>query len=72
LNHIVYGNGCYVAVAEFWDSGYIYSSADGFHWTLRYTDNDAWGLHMAYNNGYFLGIGGVETAFSANGTNWTI
>ena len=72
LDHIAYGNGCYVVTAEAGDAGAIYSSADGMHWTLRYSDNNGWGLTMIYSGGHFVGVGGVETAISSDGTNWTV
>jgi len=71
LKHIVYGNGCFVAVGERGDEGDIYSSNDGVHWSLRYTDQNSWGLSLAYSGGRFVGVGGWETVISADGTNWT-
>lgn len=71
LKHVVYGNGCYVAVGEYGDSGGVYSSANGFNWTLRYSDPNAWGMTLAYSVGHFVGVGGWETIASTNGTNWT-
>lgn len=72
LQNVVYGNGCYVAVGEYSDFGAIYSSADGFNWTLRYSDPGAWGLKMAFCGGRFAGVSswGI-TVVSTNGTNWT-
>lgn len=70
LKHIVYGNGCFVAVGERGDEGDIYSSNDGVHWILRYTDQNSWGLTLAYSGGRFIGVGGWETATSTDGTNW--
>jgi hypothetical protein len=72
LKHIVYGNGCYVAVGDQGDAGVVYSSANGTDWTLRYTDLNSWGLSLAYSDGQFVGAGGWETAVSADGTNWTV
>lgn len=72
MHHVVYGNGVFVAVGEKGDGGGIYSSADGLNWTLRYSDNNAWGLTMAYSGGRFVGAGGWEYAFSTDGTNWTV
>jgi hypothetical protein len=72
MKYVVYGNGCYVAVGEQGDGGVIYSSADGFIWTLRYSDNNGWGFTPAYSGGRFVCIGGWETAISADGTNWTV
>jgi hypothetical protein len=72
LKHIAYGNGRYVAVGERGDEGDIYSSEDGVHWVLRYTDQNSWGLTLTYANGSFFGIGGLETALSADGTNWNV
>ena len=72
LKHIVYANGHYVAVGQRGDEGDIYSSEDGVHWTLRYTDQNSWGLTIAYSSGRFVGVGGWETAISADSTNWTV
>ena len=72
LNHIVYGNGRYVAAGEQGDAGGIFSSEDGSTWILRYSDNNAWGLTLTYSGGRFVGVGGWETAISTNGTNWTV
>ena len=72
LKHIVYANGHYVAVGQRGDEGDIYSSEDGIHWTLRYTDQNSWGLTIAYSSGRFVGVGGWETAISADSTNWTV
>lgn len=72
LHHVVYGNGLYVAVAEFGDGGEIYSSADGLNWTLRFSDNNSWGLTLNYSSGCFAGVGGFGIVdVSTNGTNWT-
>ncbi len=72
LHHVVYGNGCYVAVAEYADGGEIYSSEDGLNWTLRFADNNSWGLTLNYSGGHFSGVGGFGIAdVSADGTNWT-
>ncbi len=72
LHHVVYGNGCYVAVGEYGEGCGIYTSSDGLNWTLRYSDLNGWGLTLAYPNGRFVGVGGFETAVSTNGTNWTV
>jgi hypothetical protein len=72
LHHVVYGNGCYMAVAEYADGGEIYSSEDGLNWTLRFSDNNSWGLTLNYSRGHFSGVGGFGIAdVSADGTNWT-
>jgi hypothetical protein len=72
LHHVVYGNGHYVAVAEYGDGGEIYSSEDGLNWTLRFSDNNSWGLTLNYSGGCFAGVGGFGIAdVSTNGTNWT-
>src|SRR5882757_8024331 len=60
LNHIVYGNGRYVAVGERGDAGGIFSSEDGLTWILRYSDINAWGLTLRYSGGRFVGVGGWE------------
>ena len=71
LRHIVYGNGLYVATGEFLDGGDIYSSEDGFNWTLRFSDLNSWGLSLNYSGGHFCGVGGWGTVeVSADGTNW--
>jgi hypothetical protein len=41
LKHIVYSDGLYVATGELGDGGEIYSSEEGFHWTLRFDDGGA-------------------------------
>jgi hypothetical protein len=72
LHHVVFGNGVYVAVGESGDGGEIYSSTDGFNWTLRFSDNNSWGLSLNYANGAFSGAAdGFDTVcVSTNGTNW--
>lgn len=74
LDSIALGNGCFVATAEFFDAGEIFSSPDGTDWTLSYSDFSSWGLNMHYVNGRFVGVGGGygATAVSTNGTDWTI
>lgn len=72
LKHVVYGNGLFVAAGEKGDGGEIYTSTNGSNWILRYSDNNAWGLTMNYSGGHFSGVGGWETAVSADGTNWTV
>jgi hypothetical protein len=72
LTHVVYGNGIYVASAEFGDGGAFYSSVDGFHWTQRFSDLNSWGMKVNYSEGQFSAVGGFGTAnVSADGTNWT-
>lgn len=72
LQHVVYGNGVYVATAEYGDGGAIYSSADGFHWIQRFSDYNSWGLTLNFSEGHFAGVGGFGVAdVSADGTNWT-
>jgi hypothetical protein len=71
LKHIVYGNSLYVATGELGDGGDIYSSEDGFNWTLRFSDGNSWGLTLNYSDGHFCGVGGWGTVIvSADGTNW--
>jgi len=76
FKQVVYGNGRYVAVGDEGPNNpaAIYSSEDGFNWVLRYTDNNCWSLSLTYSGGHFVGVGvgGLETAISANGTNWTV
>jgi hypothetical protein len=75
LNHVVYGNNIFVAVGEESDSGGFYTSADGFHWTLQYSEPNSWGLTMNYSAGHFAGVGPAlghgAADVSADGTNWT-
>lgn len=72
LHHVVYGNGRYVAVGEAGDGGGIYTSEDGLNWTLRFSDNNSWGLTLNYSGGCFAGVGGFGIVdVSTNGTNWT-
>jgi len=46
LFHIVYGNSIYVAVASSDDIGAFYTSTDGFHWVLQYTEDNSYGLTL--------------------------
>ena len=72
LSHVAYGNGRYVAVGDYSDSGGVYSSDDGLSWTFRAMDPNAWGLNLSYANGRFTGVSpwGI-VASSINGINWT-
>ncbi len=73
LDGIVYGNGVFVAVAQ-WDQrefATLYSSIDGYSWTAPYT-NYWWGVRLLFLNGRFYTVdmgGSVHT--SQDGTNWT-
>jgi len=71
LEHIVYGNGFFVAYAEEGDAGVFYSSPDGTNWTQRYTDLNSWGMNLVYSSGRYVGVGPVEYAISTDGTSWT-
>lgn len=75
LHHVVHGNNIFVAVGEESDSGGFYTSADGFHWTLQYSEPNSWGLTMNYSAGHFagvcVGLGDGVADVSADGTNWT-
>ena len=71
LHHVVFGNGCFVAVGESGDAGRIYTSTDGLKWTTQFSDFNSWGMTLHYANGYFAGIGGNNYVnVSTNGTNW--
>ncbi|HTB85555.1 MAG TPA: hypothetical protein VK742_18045 [Candidatus Sulfotelmatobacter sp.] len=72
VEHIVNGNGVFVAYEEEGDSGVFYSSPDGINWTRRYTDNNSWGFNLSYSGGKFVGVGVLEYAISADGTNWNV
>ena len=75
LQHVVHGNGRFVAAGGMGDSGAIMSSEDGTQWTTRAFGFGAnpslvWGL--AYGGGRFVAVGhfgGVAT--STNGINWS-
>ncbi|HTR43864.1 MAG TPA: hypothetical protein VMH87_19815 [Pseudomonadales bacterium] len=79
FNHVVYGNGIYVAVADYADSGAFYTSTDGFQWVRQYSEPVSWGATLNYSGGHFASCGpglygdgidgGVENV-SADGTNW--
>ena len=70
--HVVYGNGIYVATADHGDGGSIFTSPDGFNWTMRFSDLNSWGLTLDYSSGHFSGVSGIAiTDVSADGTNWT-
>ena len=75
FHHVVYGNGIYVAVGEAGDSGGFYTSADGLHWTLQYSEPNSWGVTLNYSAGYFTAVAprsGFNAAdVSLDGTNWT-
>jgi hypothetical protein len=73
VDSITYGNGCYVATAEYFDSGSIYSSVDGVNWTLQNHNLSTWGTSLNFVNGRFVGVGGYGTvSISADGTNWIV
>jgi hypothetical protein len=75
FHHVAYGNGIYVAVGEWSDSGGFYASADGFNWSLQYSEPNSWGVSLTYSEGRFasvtprLDFKAVDV--SADGTNWT-
>jgi hypothetical protein len=75
LHHVVQGNNIFVAVGEESDSGGFYTSADGFHWTLQYSEPNSWGVTLNYSGGHFagvcVGLGDGVADVSADGTNWT-
>ena len=69
---VVFGNGIYVASAEYMDGIGLYTSTDGLHWVQQFSDLNSWGLMLNYSDGEFSGVGGfgiVDT--SDDGTNWT-
>ncbi len=75
INHVVYGNGIFVAVGENGDSSGYYNSTDGSHWTLAYIEPSSWGANLNYSGGHYTS---VRSSFSwasvanvsADGTNW--
>lgn len=76
LNHVVYGDGRYVAAGGRSDGGAILSSEDGLNWTLRADGGCCgppslvWGL--TYGGGRFVAVGHFGgTASSTNGVDWT-
>jgi len=73
MDGIVYGNGCYVATANYQDGERIYSSSDGMNWVVRRDAGGPFGLNLNYANGRFLGLGGyASVVISADGTNWAV
>lgn len=73
FHHIVYGNGIYVTVGEFGDSGGFYTSGDGVNWKLQYSEPNSWGVTLNYAGGRLMGVGrGSRVSdISLDGTNWT-
>ena len=75
FHHVVYGNGIYVAVGQYSDYGGFYTSADGLHWKLQYSEPNSWNVTLNYSGGHFAGVCiglGLGTAdVSSDGTNWT-
>jgi len=75
FHHVVYGNGIYVAVGQYSDYGGFYTSADGLHWKLQYSEPNSWNVTMNYSAGHFagvcLGLGSGVADVSSDGTNWT-
>ena len=75
FHHIVYGNGIYVVVGQYSDYGAFYTSVDGLHWKLQYTEPDSWNVTLNYSAGHFAGVctglGSGVADVSSDGTNWT-
>lgn len=75
LEHVVYGNGRFVAAGGRSDGGAILSSEDGLNWTVRADTNMGtpslvWGL--TYGGGRFVTVGHFGgTSSSTNGSDWT-
>ena len=75
INHVVYGNGIFVAVGEQGDSSGYYYSADGSHWTLAYVELSSWGANLDYSEGHYISVRSSPfwasiANVSADGTNW--
>jgi hypothetical protein len=75
FHHIVYGNGIYVVVGQYSDYGAFYTSVDGLHWKLQYTEPNSWNVTLNYSAGHFagvcMGLGSGVVDVSSDGTNWT-
>lgn len=76
FHHVVYGNGIYVVVGQYSDYGAFYTSADGLHWKLQYTEPNSWGVTLNYSAGHFASVAPRSGGFNAvdispDGTNWT-
>jgi hypothetical protein len=72
LTHVVYGNGVFVASAEFGDSGAFFTSSDGSNWIQSFSDLNSWGMKVNYSEGQFSAVGGFGTVnVSSDGINWT-
>ena len=75
FQRVVYGNGIYVAVGESSDYGGFYTSTDGSHWTLQYSEPNSWGVSLNYSGGHFASVaprwGFNASDVSPDGTNWT-
>ena len=75
FHHIVYGNGIYVVVGQYSDYGAFYTSGDGLHWKLQYTEPNSWNVTLNYSAGHFAGVcaglGAGVADVSSDGTNWT-
>jgi hypothetical protein len=56
MQHVVFGNGIYVASGESGDYGGFYTSVDGLRWKLQYTDLNGWGISLNYSSGRFAGV----------------
>lgn len=72
IDGICYGNGVYVATAEHYDSGYIFTSTDGISWSTN-SASLYWGAKLKYLDDRFVGVGSYGTVLlSTNGTNWMV
>ena len=75
FHHVVYGNGIYVAVGQYSDFGTFYTSVDGLHWKLQYTEFNSWNVTLNYSADHFagvcIGLGAGVADVSSDGTNWT-
>jgi len=75
MNHIVFGNGIYVAYGAFLDFGGFYTSVDGLNWKLQYTEPNSWLNTLNYSEGHFASVryndGASVADVSGDGTNWT-
>jgi len=75
FHHVVYGNGIYVVVGQYSDYGAFYTSTDGLHWKLQYTEPNSYGNTLSFSSGHFASVAprsGFNAAdVSPDGTNWT-
>jgi photosystem II stability/assembly factor-like uncharacterized protein len=66
---VAFGGGQFVAVGE---SGAIFTSASGRHWTQRRSGTESLLRDVAFGNGMFVAVGpGRALLASADGIRWT-